>query len=197
MKRTYKPFEGSRITVHESTHETEILWQNQGSTLLSRMASSLFRIVWLIIWTIGGGAIFTALAIHFDETSLYVKIFLSILFIFWVIGEYSGIRSIIDGLMKSEPERLVLESEYVTHDPGTFLDGMDIPQAVEDPDKVSSQYELRKISKGSVGGIRMEKIGEVAVLSIGFGKEKIKVGIFLEEEDLEWLYKIIMNWKDG
>jgi hypothetical protein len=181
----------STIEVRNDFKSVTLSWKNSMG-VFGRYATLLFLIAWMGGWVVG--EISAATEVLSGRGGGFL--------IFWLVGWSVGglfCGTLIFKLARpSRPERIVLDTLYLLHEPGTEkIAPASNPDDSWNPLEMLKPRKSHKIAKKEVDNIRIDRVGERQRLSFDYGAKRIEIGKYLEEPEREWLFAVLKAWKSS
>ena len=209
--------EGSIIQEREELGGELTLFWKPRRTRLPRLGQGLFTLFWLGGWAFGEVAAIWVLILIFSGAGegfsmaerIGVAIFLLGWLGAWTIGGLMAMASVWSLLRPLRPERVTLGRDTFNHRPGT-LD----PTAHSESRRHSGRHDADGdlSDQGTIGGRGSGRVAELTReqradlvrargggrqrLRYDLGRERREIGRALSEPEREWLYDILLGWRD-
>jgi hypothetical protein len=191
------PPEGGIIKLVESQEGLKLSWPNQIASLRGMIASGIYLVGWLGMWTVMGLALIYGLVTGFKDVTIFQKAFLSFWLVGWLVGEIFAIKAMITLFLPARPEHLILGNEAVMHDPGRDQNASWWSPRKKGRENNVAKPKKRELFRTEVQNVRIDRIGERQRLSIDIGAERVEIGRNLQEPEREWLYDVLCRWKES
>lgn len=123
-------------------------------------------------------------------------LFLCVWLCLWTLGGSAAIYMFVTLIRGPRPERIVLGSDSLYHDPGMSI--MFPPNRYD-----FSQWnrmmpwnrgKRRTMTREAVGNLKLERVGERQRLTVDVGAQRVEIGTSLTEPEREWLADVLRTW---
>jgi hypothetical protein len=175
--------DGSAISEKEEFEGTSLSWPLP--PLAFRYVALPFLFIWTFAWAIGLLSVLHSLILSPD-------IVLFLWLVGWIAAGGWG-PIVVWASLRSRPESVLLGHGSLTYDPGWELDSPSILAGLMSGTLPLSPRKPIVVPRNC--RFELEPVGEHHRLSFEHEGERIAVGADLGEQDREWLYGVLQNWR--